>query len=222
MSTYRLDKLFAPQSVALVGASPRKGSLGRNLLHNLREAGFAGRIDLVNAKHREIDGLPCVARIEDLAQAPDVVVIAAPPAAVPGIIAAAGDKGAAAAIVITAGMGHGEGSLARAACMEARKRGLRIVGPNCLGVLSPPAKLNASFAARGAEPGDLALISQSGAIAAGLIEWAARRRVGFSGIVSLGDKVDVDFGDCLDYFALDRSTRAILLYIEAVQDARKV
>ena len=95
------------------------------------------------------------------------------------------------------------------------------MGPNCLGVLAPRARLNASFAARSAAPGDLALISQSGAIAAGLVEWAAKRRVGFSGVVSLGDQVDVDFGDCLDYFALDRSTRAILLYIEAVQDARK-
>jgi acetyltransferase len=221
MSTYRLDKLFAPRSVALVGASPREGSLGRTVLRNLREAGFPGPIGLVNPKYAEIDGVPCVARIEDLAEVPDVVIVAAPPQAVPGIVAAAGDKGAAAAIIITAGMGQGEGSLARAACMEARRRGLRLVGPNCLGVLAPAAKLNASFAARAARPGDLALISQSGAVAAGLIEWAATRQVGFSGIVSLGDKVDVDFADCLDFFATDRATRAILLYVEEVNDARK-
>ncbi|HYY84625.1 MAG TPA: CoA-binding protein, partial [Beijerinckiaceae bacterium] len=158
MSTYRLDKLFAPRSVALVGASPREGSLGRTVLRNLREAGFPGPIGLVNPKYAEIDGIPCVARIEDLPAAPDVVIIAAPPAAVPGIVAAAGDKGAAAAVIITAGMGQGEGSLAHAACMEARRRGLRLVGPNCLGVLAPAAKLNASFAARAARPGDLALI----------------------------------------------------------------
>jgi acetyltransferase len=221
MSTYRLDKLFAPRSVALVGASPREGSLGRTVLRNLREAGFPGPIGLVNPKYAEIDGVACVARIEDLAEVPDVVIVAAPPQAVPGIVAAAGDKGAAAAIIITAGMGQGEGSLARAACMEARRRSLRLVGPNCLGVLAPAAKLNASFAARAARPGDLALISQSGAVAAGLIEWAATRQVGFSGIVSLGDKVDVDFADCLDFFATDRATRAILLYVEEVNDARK-
>ncbi|HKH95672.1 MAG TPA: bifunctional acetate--CoA ligase family protein/GNAT family N-acetyltransferase [Beijerinckiaceae bacterium] len=221
MSTYRLDKLFAPRSVALVGASPREGSLGRTVLRNLRNAGFPGPIGLVNPKYAEIDGVACVARIEDLPQAPDVVIVAAPPKAVPGIVAAAGDKGAAAAVIITAGLGQGEGSLARAACMEARRRGLRLVGPNCLGVQAPAAKLNASFAARAARPGDLALISQSGAIAAGLIEWAATRQVGFSAIVSLGDKVDVDFADCLDFFAADRATRAILLYVEEVNDARK-
>ena len=127
----------------------------------------------------------------------------------------------ASAVIITAGLGHGAGSLAEEARLEARKHGLRLVGPNCLGVIAPRAKLNASFAARNATPGDLALISQSGAVEAGLLEWAARRRVGFSGLVSLGDMVDVDFGDCLDYFAADRGSRAILLYIEAIADARK-
>src|SRR5829696_7940966 len=184
MSVYRLDKLFEPRSVALVGASPREGSLGRMVLRNLREAGFPGPIHLVNPKHRQIDGLPCVARIEDLPQAPDLIVVVTPPATVPGIVANAGRKGVAAAVIVTAGLGHGEGSLAEAARIEARRHGLRLVGPNCLGVIAPPAKLNASFAARNATPGDLALISQSGAVEAALIEWAARRRVGFSGLVS--------------------------------------
>jgi acetyltransferase len=221
MSTYRLDKVFAPRSIALVGASPREGSLGRVVLRNLREADFAGAIHLVNPKHREIGGLPCVARIEDLPQAPDLIVVVTPPATIPGIVASAGRNGAGAAVIVTAGLGHGEGSLAEQARLEARRHGLRLVGPNCLGVMAPAAKLNASFAARNAAPGDLALISQSGAVEAGLLEWAARRNVGFSALVSLGDKVDVDFGDTLDYFAADRATRAILLYIESVVDARK-
>src|SRR5215207_5353148 len=221
MSTYRLDKLFAPRSVALVGASHRDGSLGRIILRNLREGGFPGVIHLVNPRYAEIDGVACVPRIEDLPDVPDLVVITAPPLTVPGVAAAAGAKDVGAAIIITAGLGHGPGSLADVARLEARKHGLRLVGPNCLGILAPRAKLNASFTARNAAPGDLALISQSGAIAAGLVEWAAARNVGFSGVVSLGDQADVDFGDCLDYFALDRGTRAILLYIEAVQDARK-
>ena len=221
MSTYRLDKIFDPRSIALVGASPREGALGHTVLRNLREAGFSRPILLVNPKHREIDGEPCVARIEDLAPVPDLIVVVTPAATVPGIVASAGRRGVAGAVIVTAGLGHGAGSLAEAARIEARKHGLRLVGPNCLGVMAPPAKLNASFAARNATPGDLALISQSGAVAAGLLEWAARRRVGFSGLVSLGDMVDVDFGDCLDYFAADRGTRAILLYIEAIADARK-
>jgi acetyltransferase len=221
VSTYRLDKVFNPRSVVLVGASPREGSLGRNLLTNLRTAGFTGAIHLVNPKHREIDGLPCVARVEDLPDVPDLAVIAAPPPAVPKIVEALGHKGVAAAVIVTAGLGYGPGSLNDEARLIARRTGLRIIGPNCIGVMAPHAKLNASFAARGAAPGDLALVSQSGAIAAGLVEWAAQRNVGFSAVVSLGDKADVDFGDCLDYFAADRSTRAILLYIESILDARK-
>lgn len=221
MSTYRLDKLFAPRSIALVGASQRDGSLGRTVLRNLREGGFAGPISLVNPRHGEIDGIACVARIQDLKETPDLVIIAAPPAAVPGIVDEAGATGVAAAIIITAGLGHGPGSLAEDARLRARRYGLRLVGPNCLGVMSTPVKLNASFAQHAPLPGDLALISQSGAVAAGLVEWARQRAVGFSAVVSLGDKVDVDFGDCLDYFATDRNTRAILLYVESISEARK-
>jgi acetyltransferase len=221
MSTYRLDKLFSPRSVALIGASPRPTSPGRAALHNLRSAGFAGAIHLINPHYDEIEGVRSVRSVDELPDAPDLIVIAAPPDAVPGIVTAAGEKGAAAGIIITSGLGHGPGSLAESCEAAARAKGLRLVGPNCLGVMVPGAKLNASFAARMPNPGDLALISQSGAIAAGLVEWAATRAIGFSAIVSLGDGIDIDFGDLLDYFSLDRSTRAILLYVESIKDARK-
>jgi len=221
MSTYRLDKLFSPRSVAVVGASPRDTSPGRAVLRNLRTAGFEGSISLVNPRYREIEGIKAVKSIQELPQALDLMVIATPPHSVPGIVAAAGEKGAATAVIITAGLGHGEGSLADACEKAARASGLRLVGPNCLGVLSSRAKLNASFAARTPPAGELALVSQSGAIAAGLIEWSAAHDIGFSAAVSLGDKVDVDFGDLLDFFALDGATRAILLYIESVNNARK-
>jgi acetyltransferase len=221
MSTYRLDKLFAPRSVAIVGASRRERSLGRTILRNLREGGFAGSLSIVNPSYPDIDGIPCVASLDDVPAPPDLVVISVPPASVVEVVEAAGQRGAAAAIVITAGLGHGPGSIADEARLAARRYGLRLVGPNCLGVIAPAARLNASFAARGAHEGDLALVSQSGAVAAALVEWAAQRRVGFSAVVSLGDKVDVDFSDCLDYFAADRATRAILLYIESVNDAKK-
>ena len=221
MSTYRLEHLFAPKSVALVGASPRERSVGRMILRNLREAGFAGSIGLVNPKYPEIEGIRAVKTIADLPAVPDLVIVAAPPPTVPEVVATAAAKGAPSAIIITAGLGHGTGSLAEAARQAARAHGLRLIGPNSLGVLVPRARLNASFASRSPRAGDLALISQSGAIAAGMIEWAAQRDVGFSAIVSLGDQADVDFGDLLDFFALDRGTRAILLYIESIGDARK-
>src|SRR5262245_33482791 len=221
MSTYRLDQLFSPRSVAVVGGSPRPTSPGRAVIRNLRNGGFKGPIHSVNPRHAEIEGIPAVKTLADLPQTPDLAIIAAPAAAVPSIVAAAAERGTAAAIVITAGLGHGTGSLAETCKQTARKRGLRLVGPNCLGVLAPHADLNASFAAHTPKPGDLALISQSGAVAAGLVEWAASRAIGFSGIVSLGDSIDVDFGDLLDHFALDRRTRAILLYVESIRDARK-
>jgi acetyltransferase len=221
MSTYRLENLFAPRSVVLVGASPRERSVGRLILRNLRDGGFAGPIGLVNPKYPEIDGLRAIKSIGELAEPADLVIVASPPSTVPETIAVAAAKGCRTAIVITAGLGHGPGSLAETTRMAARAHGMRLVGPNCLGALVPRAKLNASFATRLPRAGDLALISQSGAIAAGLVEWAAERSVGFSGMVSLGDQIDVDFGDLLDFFALDIGTRAILLYIESINDARK-
>jgi acetyltransferase len=221
MSTYRLDKLFSPRSIVVVGASPRDTSAGRAVLRNLRSAGFKGSIGLVNPHYDEIEGIKAVKTIQALREAPDLLVIVTPPQSIPGIVAAAGEKGVATAIIITAGLGHGEGSLADACERAARATGLRLVGPNCLGVLSAGAKLNASFAARMPPAGELALISQSGAITAGLIEWAAVHDIGFSAAVSLGDRIDVDFGDLLDFFALDGRTRAILLYVESINNARK-
>lgn len=221
MSTFRLDRLFSPRSVAVVGASPRPTSPGHAVLKNLRQAGFGGSIALVNPHYSAIETIPAVKSYRDLPAAPDLAVIAVPPAAVPSTIAEVGAKGTPAAIIITAGLGHGPGSLAVQSEQAARATGMRLVGPNCLGVMLPNARLNASFAASMPNGGDLALISQSGAIAAGMIEWAAAHDVGFSAMVSIGDSIDVDFGDLLDYFALDRSTRAILLYIESIKDARK-
>jgi len=221
MSTYRIDHIFNPRSVALVGGSPRRYSVGRAVLRNLRSAGFGGAIGLVNQHYKEIESIAAVKNINDLPVTPDLAIIATPPESVPELIADVGSGGCAAAIILTAGLGHGSGSLSEAAERAARINGVRLVGPNCLGVLVPERKLNASFAASFPSPGDLVLISQSGAIAAGLIEWAAPRSVGFSAIVSIGDQLDVDFGDLLDHFALDRATRAILLYIESIKDARK-
>ena len=221
MSTYRLKNLLSPHSVALVGGSPLQGSVGRAILGNIRKASFPGEFGLVNPRHTQIDGFSTVAQFAKLPFAPELVVITAPAQAVANIIDEAGKRGAAGALVITAGLGHGPGSLAEATELAARKYGMRLIGPNCLGIMMPGVKLNASFAAHMPCEGNLALISQSGAIAAGMVDWAAQRTVGFSGIISIGDQLDVDIADLLDFFALDIKTRAILLYVEAIKDARK-
>lgn len=221
MSTYRLNNLLSPRSVALVGASPRRGSVGRAIVQNMRKAKFAGEFGVVNPHYADIDGVATVGSLGKLPFVPELVMITAPATAIAGLIEEAGRLGAAGALIITAGLGHGAGSMAEAAERAARKYGMRLIGPNCLGIMMPGVGLNASFSARMPGPGNLALISQSGAIAAGMVDWAAQRAVGFSGVVSIGDQLDVDIADLLDYFALDGKTRAILLYIEAIKDARK-
>jgi acetyltransferase len=221
MSTYRLKNLLWPRSVALVGASPRQGSVGRAILGNIHRAKFKGEFGLVNSHYAEIDGVATVPSLGKLPFVPELVVITAPATAVAGLIEEAGRLGAAGALVIPSGLGHGAGSLAEAAGRAAQKYGMRLIGPNCLGIMMPGVSLNASFSAHMPVSGNLALISQSGAIAAGMVDWAAQREVGFSGIVSIGDQLDVDIADLLDYFALDGKTRAILLYVEAIKDARK-
>jgi acetyltransferase len=221
MSTYRLKNLLSPRSVALIGASPRQGSVGRAILRNIHKAKFKGEFGLVNPRYAEIEGVPTVRSIGRLSFVPELVVITAPATAVADIIDEAGKRGAAGALIVSAGLGHGAGSLAEAAERAAHKYGMRLIGPNCLGIMMPGANLNASFSAHTPCAGNLALISQSGAIAAGMVDWAAQRGVGFSGIVSIGDQLDVDIADLLDYFALDGKTRAILLYVEAIKDARK-
>src|SRR6202795_4562916 len=221
MSTYRLKNLLSPQSVALVGASPRQGSVGRAILGNICKTEFKGEFGLVNPRYPEIDGVTAVDSLGKLGFVPELVILTAPAKSIPGLIDEAGRCGAAGAVIVSAGLGHGPGSLADAAETAVQKYGMRLIGPNCLGIMMPCAGLNASFAAHMPAKGNLALISQSGAIAAGMVDWAAQRAVGFSGIVSIGNQPAVDIADLLDYFAMDKKTNAILLYIEAIKDARK-
>ncbi|MFN3889275.1 MAG: GNAT family N-acetyltransferase [Beijerinckiaceae bacterium] len=220
MSIRNLDRLFQPRSVALVGASARPGSLGAAVLANLRGGGFRGGIHLINPRHSEIAGIPCAARLSDLPAPPDIVVIAAPRGTVVEIAEEAAALGVPVCIVITADPNHGDESLRTRLKDLAARTDMRVVGPNCLGVLSPRAGLDASFAADRPPPGDLAVISQSGAVTASLLAFAAERRVGFSGLVSIGDMADVDFDDLLDWFAIDPATRAILMYVEAITDSK--
>ena len=221
MSTFGLESVFAPKGVAIIGGSPRPGSIGTIVVQNLVKGGFAGEIAVVNNRYDSIGGRKTCPNLAALPFVPDLIVVTTPAPSIPDIIRQAGELGVKGAVIISSGLGHGPGSIAEAALQLAGAHGLRIVGPNCLGIMFPNVGLSASFAARHPLPGSLALISQSGAIAAAMIDWGAEKAVGFSGIVSIGDQLDVDVADLLDYFALDDRTSAILLYLEAVKDARK-
>lgn len=218
MSIRHLDSLFDPASVAVIGASPCPDSVGGTVWRNLIGGGFAGPLWPVNPKHASLGEVPCFADVAALPQAPELAVICTPPASVPGLIEALGERGTKAAVVLTAGF---DGVQKQAMLDAARKHLLRILGPNCLGLLAPHIGLNASFAHVGAAAGQLAFVSQSGALVTALLDWAQARGVGFSHFVSLGEGADVDFGDMLDWLAADAKTQAILLYMESISGARK-
>jgi acetyltransferase len=224
MSVRNFGKLFQPNSVALIGASDRPGSVGWVVARNLRRSGFPGELFLVNPHLQVLDGIPVHPDVAGLPHAPDLAVIATPPDAVPKVIAELGARGSRAAVVITAGFGElGEygRTLQQAALDAARPHLLRLVGPNCVGIMVPGIGLDASFSHLAPALGDIAFVSQSGAMITAMLDWAAPRAIGFSHVVSLGDMADVDFGDMLDYLAADARTRAILLYIEGVTHGRK-
>ena len=218
MSIRNHDSLFDPRSVAVIGATERKASVGATVWGNLRNGGFAGARWAVNPKHADIGGETCYPNVAALPGAPELAVICTPAASVPGIIEELGAHGTRAAIVLTAGL---DGPTRQAMLDAARKHMLRILGPNCLGLVSSHARLNASFAHIGALAGSLAFVSQSGAIVTAVLDWASSRQIGFSHFVSLGEIADIDFGDLLDWLASDARTHAILLYVESIESPRK-
>jgi acetyltransferase len=204
MTVRNLDKLLAPRSVALIGASTEPATVGAILAANLLAGGFGGPVWLVNPHHRSINGAPCYPAIADLPDVPDLGVIATPPSTVPALVAELAAKGGRAAVIITAGV---SGPLRAEMLNVSRPTCLRIQGPNCLGLMLPGIGLNASFSHRMPLKGDLAFLSQSGALITAVIDWAGARGIGFSHVVSLGDMADVDFGDLLDYLAGDTHSR---------------
>ena len=225
MTVRNLECMFRPKTIAVIGVSNRPASVGAVLANNLFAGGFNGSIMPVSRKHSRIGGVRTYPDIASLPAAPELAVIATPPDAVAGIIAQLGQLGTRAAVVISAGFGesgeaHGE-QLEQALRDAAKPYLLRIIGPNCLGILVPGIGLNASFSHLNPKRGKLAFVAQSGAIVTAIVDWAKERDIGFSHLISLGDMVDVDFGDMLDYLANDRETSAILLYMESVTAARK-
>ncbi len=218
MSIRNLDHLLEPSSVAVFGASSRTGSVGATVWRNLRAGGFTGPVYPVNPKGGDLNGQPVYTSAADLPTVPDLAVICTPAAVVPGLIAELGERGTRAAVVLTAGL---DATQRKAMLDAARPTLMRILGPNCIGMLSPHLGLNASFAHISAAAGELAFVSQSGALVTAMLDWAQSRAIGFSHFVSLGEGADVDFGDMLDYLASDAKTRAILLYIESIEAPRK-
>ncbi len=219
-----LTPLFEPQSVVVIGASERPGAIGGMVLRNIVEAGYRGKLYAVNPKHAKVSGVRCYSSVADLPEKTDLAVVATPAQAIAAVIEACGKAGIRAAVVITAGfaeIGPAGKALQEQFLAVARRYGVRIVGPNCLGIMRPQIGLNATFARGGAQDGALALVSQSGALATAIIDWANPSGVGFSSVISLGGSVDIDFGEILDYLVADGSTQHILLYIEGVRDARR-
>jgi acetyltransferase len=215
MSTRNLDRMFNPRSVAVIGASDRPRSVGAALMRNLLEAGFNGPIVPVNPRAQAVHGILAYPDVASLPLSPDLAVIATPPQTVAPLVGELAARGTRATVILTAG------TRAQQLLDAARPHLLRIVGPNCLGLAVPGIGLNATFAPARMLPGNIAFLTQSGAMATTVLDWALPRGIGFSAVVSMGDMADVDFGDLLDYFALDENTRAILIYAEAITHARK-
>jgi len=218
-----LDPIFSPKSIAVIGATETPGSVGRTILDNLIKGGFPGIIYPVNPKRDTVLGIKAYPNITAIPGKADLAVVITPPATVPGIIKDCGKAGVKGAIIISAGfkeIGPVGVELERQVLEEATKAGIRIVGPNCLGVMVPGNQLNATFAADMAKPGSVGFISQSGALCTAILDWSLKENVGFSAFVSLGSMLDVGWGDLINHLGDDPNTKSIVIYMESIGDAR--
>jgi acetyltransferase len=220
---HSLEAFFHPTSIAVVGASVSAGSVGSIIMRNLLENPFGGVVYPINPKRRAVHGVHCYPNLSALPEPVDLAVVATPAQTVPATVRECVARGVKAAILISAGFSElgAEGRALEKEIRDIAHGKMRLIGPNCLGVIHPPNRLNASFAASMALPGHIALLSQSGAICTSILDWARETHVGFSSFVSVGTMVDVDFGDLLDYFGDDPGTHSILLYIESIGNVRK-
>ncbi|EXI91547.1 MAG: succinyl-CoA synthetase subunit alpha [Candidatus Accumulibacter sp. BA-94] len=219
-----LTTLFEPKSVAVIGASDRENSVGAVLFKNILESGYKGRLYPINTGHPTVQGVPAYKSIEEISARVELAVVVTRPQTVPRLIEQCGRSGVKNAIVITSGFaeaGHSGAALERKMMEIARSYGVRLLGPNCLGIIRPNLGLNATFASVHAHVGNLALVAQSGAICSAVLDWASSNHIGFSSVISLGGTADVDFGEILDYLIYDNHTHYILLYVEGIRDARR-
>jgi acetyltransferase len=218
-----LDPIFAPKSIAVIGATETVGSVGRTILENLIKGNFPGKLYPVNPKRDTVLGVKAYPSITAVPEKPDLAIIITPPATVPGIIRDCGTVGVKGAIIISAGfkeIGAPGVELERQVLEEAKKAGIRVVGPNCLGVMVPGAKFNGTFAADMAKAGSVGFISQSGALCTAILDWSLKENVGFSAFASLGSMLDVSWGDLIQYLGDDPKTKSIVMYMESIGDAQ--
>lgn len=223
MGLHHLTPLFSPKSVAVIGASDRMDSVGQIVYQNMLQSGFQGALYAVNHSRDQVQGHKAYHYISDIGEPVELVVIATPAETVPALIEECGKCGVKAAVIMTAGFGE-VGASGKALEMQvlenAQIYGLRLIGPNCLGIMRPYIGLNATFNRGNAITGNLAFVSQSGALCTAILDWAESNDVGFSSVVSMGSSLDIDFGEILDYLISDNETHSILLYIEGIRDAR--
>jgi acetyltransferase len=223
MGKHFLSPLFAPQAVAVFGATDRENAVGQIVFKNMLESGYRGQLFAINPKHQKVQGQPAFATLKDTGQHIDLAVITTPAKTVPDIMEECGEQGVKTAVIISAGFretGKVGAKLEKQVLQIAQRYGIRFMGPNCLGIMRPSIGLNATFNKGSARAGSLALVSQSGALCTAIIDWAQLNDVGFSSVVSMGISADIDFGEVLDFLASDPQTGSIILYIEGVQQAR--
>lgn len=219
-----LTSLFSPRSIAVIGASERPLSVGAVILGNLLDGGYQGKVFPVNPRHATVLGHNCWPSIEEVGARVELAIIATPARSIPEIMAQCGRAGVRNAIIVATGFGEtgSSGALLERKVREiARTGGVRILGPNCIGIMRPDQKLNAAYTRIPAQAGDLALVSQSGAMCSAVLDWAAGNHIGLSSLISLGRSTDVDFGEILDYLIYDDRTRHILIYVEQIRHARR-
>ncbi len=222
-TTSPLKSIFAPKNVAVIGATEKEGSVGRTILWNLISSPFGGAVFPINPKRSSLLGIKAYPSIKDVPDQVDLAVIVTPSTSIPDLITECVEAGVKGAIVISAGFketGPEGVELERRLLENARKGGMRVVGPNCLGVMSPVSGINATFAAGMARKGNVAFISQSGALCTAVLDWSFKEDVGFSHFVSVGSMLDVDWGDLIYYLGDDPHTESIVIYMETIGDAR--
>jgi acetyltransferase len=224
MVTLNLDKIFNPKSVAIIGASDEEGSVGYAIVKNFTKLGYAGKVYFVNIRKPEILGVKTYPAVGEIPEPVDLAMIATPAKTVPDVVEQCGKAGVKGAIIVSAGFKEtgAEGKALEDKILEIKKKyGIRIIGPNCIGVIRPKINLNATFVDKMPKPGKIAFLSQSGALGSAILDWAIHENIGFSNFVSVGSMIDVDFGDLIDYFGTDPQTKSILMYVEGITEARK-
>lgn len=224
MVTTNLDKVFNPQTVAIIGASDVEGSVGYSIVKNFTQSGFAGKVYFVNIKKAELLGVKTYPTVDQIPDQIDLAMIATPAKTTPAVMEECGKAKVKGVIIVSAGFketGPEGKALEDQVGAIAKKYGIRVIGPNCIGILRPRTNLNATFLNKMPKPGNIAFLSQSGALGSAILDWAIHENIGFSNFVSVGSMIDVDFGDLIDYFGGDPKTKSILMYVEGVTEARK-